>query len=114
SWCPLEGAAAGLDERLDGGEHRARLRREVAAMLHASVCVVGDLAGREENGLRARDPDALAVARRIVHAGRAVRLDLRHARLLPPGDDKRYPYPDGRERTEVDPGGIRAARRGRH
>src|SRR5260370_40359144 len=83
----VERAAAGLDERLDGREHRARLGREVAAMLHAPVRVVRDLAGREENGLRARDPDALAVARRIVHAGRAVLLDLRHARLLPPEDD---------------------------
>src|SRR5207302_8725139 len=84
----VERAAAGLDERLDGGEHRARLGLEVAAMLHAPVRVVGDLAGREENRLRARDPDALAVARRIVHAGRPVLLDLRHARLLPPRDDK--------------------------
>src|SRR5256712_4708936 len=80
----VERAPPGLDERLDRGEDRARLRLEVAAVLHAALRVVGDLPGREEQRLRARHPDALAVARRIVHAGRPVLLDRRHARLLSP------------------------------
>src|SRR2546426_12831673 len=82
----IERAAPGLDERLDRGEDRARLRLEVAAVLHPALRVVGDLPGREEQRLGARHPDALAVAWRIVHAGRPVLLDLRHARLLSPPD----------------------------
>src|SRR2546423_15403428 len=63
---------------------------EVQAVAH-----VGDVGGDlEQNGLRAGDPDALAVARRIVHAGRAALLDLRHALLLPPGMISHLlPYP---------------------
>src|SRR5207247_2284473 len=82
----VERAAPGLDERPDRGEDRARLSLAVAAVFHAALRVVGDLPGREEQRLRARHLDALAVARRIVHAGRPVLLDLRHARLLSPPD----------------------------
>src|SRR5213594_2429177 len=82
----VERAAPGLDERPDRGEDRARLSLEVAAVFYAALRVVGDLPGREEQRLRARHLDALAVARRIVHAGPPVLLDLRHARLLSPRD----------------------------
>src|SRR2546430_16572868 len=73
-----------------GAEKLLAYPPEVQAVAH-----VGDVGGDlEQNGLRAGDPDALAVARRIVHAGRAVLLNLRLARLLPPGMvSTLLPYP---------------------
>ena len=53
-------------------------------MLDAAVRLVPDLPGGEQQRLRAGDLHALAVAGRIVHAGRAVFFDGRHGRLLDP------------------------------
>src|SRR5262249_13448529 len=74
--------APGLHLRLDGAEHRAGLGREVAPMRRLPLVVVGDLSRQEEDGLCARDLDALGVSGRIEDAGSAVPLDVGHENLL--------------------------------
>ena len=76
------GSSPCLHLRLDGSEHRARLGHEVAPVRRLSLVVVSDLPGQEENGLGARDLDALGVGGRIEDAGGAVPLDVGHENLL--------------------------------
>src|SRR5262249_55011335 len=71
-----------LHLRLDGAEHRAGLGHEVAPMRRLPLVVVGDLSRQEEDGLGARDLDALGVGRRIEDTGSAVPLDVGHENLL--------------------------------
>src|SRR2546430_1468885 len=74
----VQRAPAGLHQCFDRGEDVARLPCEVAAVLHAPVLVIRDLPRQKQDRLSSRHPDALAIPRRVVHADRAVLVDLRH------------------------------------
>src|SRR5262245_49812657 len=83
-----ERAATRFHQCLDGAEHLPRLALEIAAVGNAAVLVIGDLAGQEQDRLGTGHLDRLAVAGRIVDAGRAVFLELGHECLRAVGCDQ--------------------------